>query len=94
MRIPIQIQNYWLAEVVIIQNLPQVRISSDSHRILFLIWYELMNILIILFAMITFLIMASDPRAGDFETQASVLDNQTSAHEIARSNSHQDSKQS
>lgn len=53
-----------------------------------------MNILIILFAMITFLIMASDPRAGDFETQASVLDNKTSAHEIARSNSHQDSKQS
>ena len=53
-----------------------------------------MNILIILFAMITFLIMASDPRAGDFETQASVLYNQTSAHEIARSNSHQDSKQS
>ena len=53
-----------------------------------------MNILIILFAMITFLIMASDPRSGDFETQSSVVHNQTSANEIARSNSHQDLEKS
>ena len=53
-----------------------------------------MNILIILFAMITFLIMASDPRSGNFETETSVVHNKTSANEIARSNSHEDSEKS
>ena len=53
-----------------------------------------MNILIILFTMITFLIMASDPRAGDLETQASAVHNNASANKIAVLNLHDDAEES